>query len=217
MTTLADRLKRARVAAGIVSATQAAEKFGWNPNTYRSIEGGTRKPSSANAIEFADALEVRLDWLLTGRGSMREGQQRHVPIFSLQNIVGRIDPSRRRITTEGAEGFITVPEAWSVSRRTFAVVVADDSLIERPASAQSLYPGDTVIADPELEPYPGCIVVALTAVGGGLGAVVRRLLMPKPNSFVLAPFNGAYPEILIKRKAIAGVMVGMYRRPPRRP
>jgi SOS-response transcriptional repressor LexA len=218
MTTLAERLKRARLAAGHESATEAAEKFGWNPNTYRSVENGTRKPGSLNAIEYADAFEVRLDWLLTGRGAMREGQQRQAPIYHLRDIKSRTNHSRRALElATNARGFLPVPEAWNVSRHTFAVEIADDSMIERPASAQSLYPGDMVVVDPEAELEPGCIVVALATVRDEPAAIVRRLVVtPKPNRFFLSAFNDAYPDISIDRKALLGVMVGMYRRPARR-
>jgi SOS-response transcriptional repressor LexA len=218
MSTLADRLKRARIDAGHGSATEAAEKFGWNANTYRSFENGTRKPSSSNAIEYADAFEVRLDWLLTGRGSMREGQQRQAPIYQLDDIKGRSSHSRRALElATNARGFLPVPEVWNVSRRTFAVEIADDSMIERPASAQSLYPGDTVVVDPEAKLQPGCIVLVLATIDDELIAIVRRLGMtPKANRFTVTALNDAYPDIHIDRKAILGVMVGMYRRPSRR-
>jgi SOS-response transcriptional repressor LexA len=218
MTTLADRLKRARIEAGHESATEAAVKFDWNPNTYRSVENGTRRPSADTAIEYADAFEVRLDWLLTGRGSMREGHQRQAPIYKLSDIRRRGNHSRRALElATNNRGFLPIPEAWNVSRRTFAVEIADDSMIERPASAQSLYPGDTVVVDPEAELQPGCIVVSLATVQGELVALIRRLVMTaKANRFALTAFNDAYPDLQTDRKSILGVMVGLYRRPSRR-
>src|SRR5262245_45449447 len=110
MTTLAKRLKRAREAAGYKTATAAARKQGWNENTYRSTENGTRPPGRGAAVEYARAYNVALDWLLTGRGSMRPGGRqatRQVPYFHLSDVRAKTKLQLRRflVSTE-PRGFV---------------------------------------------------------------------------------------------------------------
>src|SRR5262245_32588023 len=98
--TLANRLKLAREQAlrgRFKSATAAARYFGWNENTYRSTENGTRPPGRGAAVEYARAFGVSVDWLLTGRGAIKgERQYRHVPLFLLTDITARTKIQLRR-------------------------------------------------------------------------------------------------------------------------
>ena len=68
---LHERLKAARAAAGYKSAPEAARAFGWNINTTNSNENGNRTFSRTSAEKYARAYKCNLDWLLTGRGSMK--------------------------------------------------------------------------------------------------------------------------------------------------
>lgn len=77
---LHERLKRARVAAGYETATEAAEAFGWNVNTYRSNENGARPFSRESAIKYSRAFRVGVEWLITGRGGMK-GSRRGVEVL----------------------------------------------------------------------------------------------------------------------------------------
>jgi hypothetical protein len=65
-----ERLKWARERAGLKDATAAANKFGWNENTYRSHENGNRPISKKAAAKYAKMLKVPVGWLLFGEGSM---------------------------------------------------------------------------------------------------------------------------------------------------
>src|SRR5262245_47751607 len=146
MSTLAARLKRARKEAGFETATEAAEKCDWNPNTYRSIENGPRGPGFENVIEYADTFNVRLDWLMTGRGPMRRGTTRQVPIFQLSDIQGRTKSygPNSVIIRGNARGYISVPEEQGVTRHTRAFVVVDRSMVDPSGSEHSIYPDDLV-------------------------------------------------------------------------
>lgn len=64
-----DRLKWARIQRGLVDATAAATRFGWNVNTYRSHENGSRPISKKAAQAYARAFRVPVGWLLYGEGS----------------------------------------------------------------------------------------------------------------------------------------------------
>lgn len=67
-----ERLRWARERAGFKKATDAARRFGWNENTYRSHDNGTRDISRKAAARYARAYKVPIGWLLTGEGSMSE-------------------------------------------------------------------------------------------------------------------------------------------------
>lgn len=60
------RLQRAREASGFSNATDAARSHGWNLNTYRAHEAGTRNLKHDVAAQYAKAFGVSLAWLLTG-------------------------------------------------------------------------------------------------------------------------------------------------------
>lgn len=66
----ADRLKQARSAAGYASAKSAAERFGWNYNTYSQHERG-HVGIGRMAANYARAFRVSEAWLLTGEDMRR--------------------------------------------------------------------------------------------------------------------------------------------------
>jgi hypothetical protein len=61
-----DRLKWAREQAGIKNPTEAARRFGWSVNTYRSNENGNRAFGKEAAIVYGTAFKVSPGWLLLG-------------------------------------------------------------------------------------------------------------------------------------------------------
>ncbi len=69
MSTLSDRLKLARAAAGFDTAASAARARGWNEVTYQSHENGNRGVTHAKALIYADSFHVDPGWLIYGKGS----------------------------------------------------------------------------------------------------------------------------------------------------
>jgi len=67
---LADRLRQARLAAGYTSPTDAARGMGILSPTYLGHENASRGYRAA-APRYADFFKVNLEWLLTGRGAMK--------------------------------------------------------------------------------------------------------------------------------------------------
>jgi len=63
-----ERLKQARIAAGFDKPSEAAERFGWNVNTYKSNENGNAPFSFRKAKEYASAFGVRTEWLYDAQG-----------------------------------------------------------------------------------------------------------------------------------------------------
>lgn len=64
------RLVWAREQAKFETATDAARRFHWNENTYRSHENGQRGLSKKAAAKYAKAFKVPVGWLLYGEGAM---------------------------------------------------------------------------------------------------------------------------------------------------
>lgn len=72
LSTQAGRLRWARERAGYTSIRQAAQRYEWNENTYKSHELGIRgaegiKPRYLE--KYARAFQVDLQWLAFGKGA----------------------------------------------------------------------------------------------------------------------------------------------------
>ena len=64
----ADRLRKARKAAGFRSASEAARSLGVSPSTYIHHENGTRDFDETAATLYARRYHVDLAWLMLGKG-----------------------------------------------------------------------------------------------------------------------------------------------------
>lgn len=74
----AQRLKRAREAAGFATATDAATRFRWKVPTYLGHENGSRGFRGQTAAKYAKAFRVSQAWLLTGEGQGSEAVKNEV-------------------------------------------------------------------------------------------------------------------------------------------
>ncbi len=69
----ADRLRQARIGAGVKSAADAVRQFKFQPNSYPAHENGNASFSFAKAQEYAVAYGVNAEWLYSGRGEADDG------------------------------------------------------------------------------------------------------------------------------------------------
>ena len=127
MSDLADRLRRARVAAGFDQMVDAARRLGVNPNTYAQLENGLRGFRQPTAEQYARAIAVDLTWLLTGKGEMgrkaKTGAQNTVP------VVGYVSAGAEAVLFgEGQGPFDDVPAPAFASPETVAVEIRGESL-----------------------------------------------------------------------------------------
>lgn len=67
---MADRLKRARLAVGFSTASDAAQKLGFNVSTYLSHENGSRGMPITTITEYARAFSASPAWLAFGDGDL---------------------------------------------------------------------------------------------------------------------------------------------------
>ena len=129
-----DRLRQARTAAGFERASDAAARFGWNDNTYKSNENGNAPFSFRKAKDYAEAFGVRAEWLYDETGPARPGGE------AMVRIIGRVgaDTEGTVIHTDGQEGFDMAPippggtseaVALEVVGHSMRAVAEDGSLI----------------------------------------------------------------------------------------
>lgn len=77
MPELHERLAWARRHAKLKSPREAAKRFGWNENTYKSRENGLRGTPPDEVRMYARAFGVSYVWLATGEGSpINKGEPR---------------------------------------------------------------------------------------------------------------------------------------------
>ncbi|MDR5800600.1 S24 family peptidase [Caballeronia sp. LZ001] len=76
MRTLADRLRSCRDDLGL-SQTELAKRAGVSQSTVANIEGG-RNQGSKHLIDIAEALNVRVEWLNSGKGAKEPTTPHHI-------------------------------------------------------------------------------------------------------------------------------------------
>lgn len=72
--TMHERLRKARESR-YATAAEAARAFGFNLNTYRANENGNAPFGREQGVRYATAFGVKLEWLLSGRGPMRNARK----------------------------------------------------------------------------------------------------------------------------------------------
>lgn len=165
---IADRLRRARIAAGFGRATEAVRKFGWNYSRYMNYENGERSIPPKQAILFASAFSVTVDYIYYGKNDIfneSENQPRvvlrtvrRIPLVSLreiealQRIVSGLEPMAADTIPVSSDG--TLPE------HAIFIEVQDKSM-SNPNEPISFEPGDKAMIDLDASPAPGDFVLVL--------------------------------------------------------
>lgn len=75
-----ERLRQARINAGFERPADAAARFGWNVNTYKSNENGNGTFGFKKAKEYAKAFGVRPEWLYDASGESGAGRAVAAPV-----------------------------------------------------------------------------------------------------------------------------------------
>ena len=209
-----ERLKHARAKRGFSTATEAANAFGWNKNTYRSHENGHRNFTKDDAQKYGRRLQVSVSWLLLGNREFSEHSSMHpevglrrVPVLSFADA-GRMTETSDPHEVQVGDELVSLDESTDVGERAFAVYVKGDSMSS--TIAMSFDDGDIIIIDPDAVIIPGCFVVA--KVNGGDEATFNkfRLVSPaqtNPRVIDLVPLNPDYPTIHINA-ANPGIIIG---------
>ncbi len=103
---LGNRLKLARDFAGLTQA-ELGEKVGMKQQSIQAIENGeTKNPRKINIL--AEKLDVNLNWLLTGEGTMKSHKSEFdTSIFSK---IGKLTSEQKKEVSELFDKFISKNE-----------------------------------------------------------------------------------------------------------
>lgn len=164
---IAERLRRARINAGFERASDAARRFGWSYSRYMNYENGERSVPPKQAILFASAYGVTVDYIYFGKRdtlNQLEGTQtlisrmvRRIPLVALENM-----SELKRIASGLEPTSVTVPvgSLESIPERGIFVEIKDKSM-SNSREPISFEPGDKVMIDLDANPTPSDYVLAL--------------------------------------------------------
>lgn len=173
MDTQADRLRKARIAAGLKTASEGwarAKKGGSDvsQNTYRANENGNAPFSFPRAREYASIYDVRAEWLYDGAGPMKgEGAQ------GMCRIIGSVgaNPDGTVILSLADERYDMAPAPPGAGETVVALEVEGHSMRGFADDGSLIYFEDQ--RTPPSEDMLGHVVVLETEDGQVL---VKRLL-----------------------------------------
>lgn len=179
METQGKRLRSARMAAGIKSASEAARELGMKISTYnsheRAGEPGSRGYDADDAKRYARRFGVSAAWLLTGEGTGLGG----VPLISWVSAGEMATPD----TIEAASDVERIPSPNLPRGDWIALRVVGDSM-------DRISPPDSIIfvnrADRRLVAN-GCYVIATDD-----GEATYKRFRPSPDRFEPVSVNPAH-------------------------
>lgn len=120
-----DRLRKARIAAGFDGPNEAAQRFNWSVNTYKSNENGNAPFSFKKAKAYAEAYGVRAEWLYDGEGPMRAiVDERLVPV--LGKVGAAADGELRMENADRTTDFVPIPPGGT--SKSAALMVQGNSM-----------------------------------------------------------------------------------------
>jgi hypothetical protein len=165
---MADRLRRARLTAGFIHATEAVRKFGWNYSRYMNYENGGRAIPPKQAILFASAYGVSVDYIYFGIDDSLTQTKGAKQLYSLSvrriSLFGLEDVAELKRVACGLEPMqaITIPisDDEAVPKRSVFFGISDRSMFNANEPV-SFEPGDKALIDLDASPMPSDFVLAL--------------------------------------------------------
>lgn len=201
------RIAHARKEASL-SQQAVADRFGISRAAVAQWESGDTHPGMTKLEGLAQVLDVRLEWLATGKGAKRAGggeapiseSQRMAPLLSWEASAAWPD---RPSPPGGAHPPLVTHAETGV--RVFALAIEDESM------SPEFAPGDHVIVDPDVTPQAGDFVVARSADDDAPALRLYRALERHDGEAAeLVPLNAAWPTRQIDRRQpgrVVGTMV----------
>jgi SOS-response transcriptional repressor LexA len=191
-----------------LSQQAVADRFGISRAAVAQWESGDTHPGMTKLEGLAQVLDVRLEWLATGKGAKHVGglagplseNQRAAPLLSWEASMAWPE---RTIPPGGAHPPLVTRAETGV--RVFALAIEDESM------SPEFTPGDHVIVDPDVIPQAGDFVVARSADDDTPTLrLYRALERHDAEAAELVPLNAAWPTRQIDRRRpghIVGTMV----------
>jgi hypothetical protein len=205
---IAGRLRRARRDAGFDRATDAARKFEWNYSRYMNYENGVRAIPPKQAILFASAFSVTIDFIYFGKGDSvnRAGTMRgvfstmvrRIPLVQLKNMA---EIQRIASGLEPMPAVVAVPVSHDVALPGRAIFIEiQDKSMSNPNEPVSFEPGDKAMIDLDALPAPADFVLAFVPEEGeALFRLYREVGRAEDGSMIadLVPLNPNFRTIRI--------------------
>jgi transcriptional regulator with XRE-family HTH domain len=218
---IADRLRRARIHAGYERATEAVRKFGWNYSRYMNYENGERAVPPKQAIMFASAFGVTVDYIYFGKGDNLNQLERALPLISRVvrriPLVGVENISELQRIASGLEPMLaaTIPVSndETLPERAIFIEINDKSM-SNPSEPTSFEPGDKAMIDLDATPAPADFVLALVPEeNAALFRLYREVGRADDGSMIadLVPLNPNFRTVRIVNSGPAQI-IGVCRR-----
>ncbi|MFZ2736648.1 MAG: XRE family transcriptional regulator [Burkholderiaceae bacterium] len=208
---LAARLKQAMTVAH-KNQSQLAAEIGVTTSAVSQLIGGQAKSlrgTTATRIEAATGVSAA--WLVSGKGQMMAGTSnvhpapigaRKIPLISYVQA-GVWTPMADSLQSGDTNDFLLTD--LDLSDNAFALEIKGESMLP------DFKPGDRIIVDPQVQPYPGDFVVAKN----GEDEATFKKYRPRGVSdlgvsiFELVPLNEDYPSMRSDQQPISiiGTMV----------
>ncbi len=213
---IGERLRQARIHAGFERASEAVRKFGWNYSRYMNYENGERSIPPKQAILFASAFGVTVDYIYFGKGATLNGIERTqgvsskfvrpIPLVGLENIA----ELQRIASGQDPMLAVTIPVSGDETLPEQAIFIEiEDKSMSNPNELVSFEPGDKAMIDLEASPEPADFVLALVPeertalfrlyreVGrAGDGSMIADLVPLNPNFRTIRISNGDSGRII---------------------
>lgn len=210
MTTQAERLKLLMESRDIPTRKQRRSLAGASGASYEAVrqwfDKNSDNISSEYLVRIAKHYKCRLDWLVAGIGPMESGpgysngreiesEARKIPIL---NYIQAGNPKQvvNDYMLGGGMDEIAIDGELDqeLSMGAFALIVAGNSM------APEFIDGDVVIVDPNVEPWPGDVVVA--QLENSEGATIKKYRSRGNDEsgrhvFELVPINEDYHTITV--------------------
>lgn len=212
------RIAQARKEASL-SQQAVADRFGISRAAVAQWESGDTHPGMTKLEGLAQVLDVRLEWLATGKGTKRgsdmpasapvlPGMHRTAPLLSWN-----MSPAWPERAQPMGGGHVPLMTRVETGIRAFALAIEDESM------SPEFAPGDHVIVDPDVVPQAGDFVVARSTGDEAPSLRLYRALdRDGGETAELVPLNAAWPTRQLDHRQsgrIVGTMVEhrRYRRP----
>lgn len=115
MTSLGERIRTARIAAGFDTAIDGAARLGIESARYRHWEADRREPPIDLLPAIAKAYKVDLEWLVTGKGDTSAEKQEILSIYDAMDESGR---STFRKMIKGLRPEVDENDSTKVNKKT---------------------------------------------------------------------------------------------------
>jgi SOS-response transcriptional repressor LexA len=214
---IAERLRRARRNAGFERATGAARKFEWNYSRYMNYENGVRAIPPKQAILFASAFSVTIDFIYFGKGdSVNKAETMHgvfstavrrIPFVQLENMT-EIQRIASGLEPMPAVAAVPVSDDAALPARAIFIEIQDKSM-SNPNEPVSFEPGDKAMIDLNAAPAPADFVLALVPEEGeALFRLYREVGRAGDGSMIadLVPLNPNFRTIRISSAGPARII-----------